>query len=220
LRGTLARVLASDRLRAALPDAPPVSVLRLERYGADVPPPGAAPRPPAAPCPCYYYDVTVTDGVCQEKCHLAPELNPLVHKSALRCGLRVRITQCSYMYNEKRLGDGFLCIEGLEILGVSDLGEAPPAPKPGREKPAVPLRGGKRHYLPLWNNEDPYGEIWVEKKVAQDVCVDESKLGTLLQLDMGWKSKINFQPLLVRILHKARLRYYGKPDTKLDMPYQ
>ncbi|XP_044283195.1 RPA-related protein RADX [Varanus komodoensis] len=124
------------------------------------------------------------------------------------------------MYNEKRLGDGFLCIEGLEILGVSDLGEAPPAPKPGREKPAVPLRGGKRHYLPLWNNEDPYGEIWVEKKVAQDVCVDESKLGTLLQLDMGWKSKINFQPLLVRILHKARLRYYGKPDTKLDMPYQ
>uniref|UniRef100_A0A8C3I794 RPA1 related single stranded DNA binding protein, X-linked n=1 Tax=Chrysemys picta bellii TaxID=8478 RepID=A0A8C3I794_CHRPI len=37
---------------------------------------------------------------------------------------------------------------------------------------------------------------------------------------MNWRSRIHFSPLLVRILHKARLRYYGKPDKKLDIPYQ
>ncbi|XP_054851699.1 RPA-related protein RADX [Eublepharis macularius] len=37
---------------------------------------------------------------------------------------------------------------------------------------------------------------------------------------MSWRTKMSFQPLLVKVLHKARLRYYGKPDTKLDVPYQ
>uniref|UniRef100_A0A8C3I7W0 RPA1 related single stranded DNA binding protein, X-linked n=1 Tax=Chrysemys picta bellii TaxID=8478 RepID=A0A8C3I7W0_CHRPI len=47
-----------------------------------------------------------------------------------------------------------------------------------------------------------------------------SKLTSLGHLEMNWRSRIHFSPLLVRILHKARLRYYGKPDKKLDIPYQ
>ncbi|XP_026704367.1 RPA-related protein RADX [Athene cunicularia] len=37
---------------------------------------------------------------------------------------------------------------------------------------------------------------------------------------MTWRSRIHFHPLLVRVLYKSRLRYYGKPEKKLDMPYQ
>ncbi|XP_061454594.1 RPA-related protein RADX isoform X2 [Rhineura floridana] len=223
------QVFTASHLRVSFPASQPVTVLSLERYMVGGSPPSTASKPPAtsaafpaqaAPWQTYYYDVTVTDGVYQEKCHLAPKLNCLVHKNALRCGLQVKITQCSYMYNEKKICYGFLCIEQLEILRVTDGSDAPQEQKEYSEKPTTPLKGGKKHYLPLWNNEDPYGDIWVEKKVSQDVCVDESKLTSLFHLEMNWRTKINFQPLLVRIMHKARLRYYGKPDTKLDMPYQ
>lgn len=37
---------------------------------------------------------------------------------------------------------------------------------------------------------------------------------------MTWRSRIHFHPLLVRVLHKSRLRYYGKPEKKMDVPYQ
>uniref|UniRef100_A0A663M5X7 RPA1 related single stranded DNA binding protein, X-linked n=1 Tax=Athene cunicularia TaxID=194338 RepID=A0A663M5X7_ATHCN len=47
-----------------------------------------------------------------------------------------------------------------------------------------------------------------------------SKLTSLGQLEMTWRSRIHFHPLLVRVLYKSRLRYYGKPEKKLDMPYQ
>ncbi|KFZ63951.1 Uncharacterized protein CXorf57, partial [Podiceps cristatus] len=78
----------------------------------------------------------------------------------------------------------------------------------------------KKHYLPLWNNEDPYGDMWVADKPQAQVDVDVSKLTSLGQLDMTWRSRVHFHPLLVRVLHKSRLRYYGKPEKKMDMPYQ
>uniref|UniRef100_A0A2D4FZ35 RPA-related protein RADX n=1 Tax=Micrurus corallinus TaxID=54390 RepID=A0A2D4FZ35_MICCO len=37
---------------------------------------------------------------------------------------------------------------------------------------------------------------------------------------MTWENKFSFPPLRVRIIHKSRLRYFGKPKTKLDVPYQ
>ncbi|XP_008940017.1 PREDICTED: uncharacterized protein CXorf57 homolog, partial [Merops nubicus] len=92
-------------------------------------------------------------------------------------------------------------------------------PGPPRRRPS-PLRGEKKCYLPLWNNEDPYGDVWVVDKPQARVDVDVSKLTSLGQLEMTWRSRLHFHPLLVRILHKSRLRYYGKPEKKLDMPYQ
>lgn len=47
-----------------------------------------------------------------------------------------------------------------------------------------------------------------------------SKLTSLGHLEMTWRSRIHFHPLLVRVLHKSRLRYYGKPEKKMDVPYQ
>ncbi|NXI90938.1 RADX protein, partial [Psophia crepitans] len=47
-----------------------------------------------------------------------------------------------------------------------------------------------------------------------------SKLISLGHLEMTWRSRVHFYPVLVRVLHKSRLRYYGKPEKKVDMPYQ
>ncbi|MEE6496857.1 hypothetical protein FKM82_002508 [Ascaphus truei] len=37
---------------------------------------------------------------------------------------------------------------------------------------------------------------------------------------MIWRCKRTLPPLLVRIMHKSRLRYFGKPEKKIAMPYQ
>ncbi|CAM9389162.1 unnamed protein product [Bubo scandiacus] len=62
--------------------------------------------------------------------------------------------------------------------------------------------------------------MWVADKAQAQVDVDVSKLTSLGQLEMTWRSRVHFHPLLVRVLYKSRLRYYGKPEKKLDMPYQ
>uniref|UniRef100_A0A8C3LX75 RPA1 related single stranded DNA binding protein, X-linked n=1 Tax=Chrysolophus pictus TaxID=9089 RepID=A0A8C3LX75_CHRPC len=68
-------------------------------------------------------------------------------------------------------------------------------------------------------NEDPSGDVWVAEQPPARVDVD-GKLISLGQLETTWRSRIHFRPLLVRVLHKSRLRYYGKPEKKMDMPYQ
>ncbi|XP_075619602.1 RPA-related protein RADX isoform X1 [Balearica regulorum gibbericeps] len=205
LQRVFEEVRGSSQLSVAPAEPPPVTVVAVERYLAEAPPPAA---------PQYWYDVTLADGACQERCYLAPRLNGLVQRAHLRAGARLRLTRCSYLYDEKRLNYGFLCLEGLERVG----GPGPPAALPRHRPP--PLRGDKKHYLPLWNNEDPYGDMWVADKPQAQVDVDVSKLTSLGQLEMIWRSRVHFHPLLVRVLHKSRLRYYGKPEKKMDMPYQ
>uniref|UniRef100_A0A8C3LX45 RPA1 related single stranded DNA binding protein, X-linked n=1 Tax=Chrysolophus pictus TaxID=9089 RepID=A0A8C3LX45_CHRPC len=71
-------------------------------------------------------------------------------------------------------------------------------------------------------NEDPSGDVWCP--IVNAFCflflMAVSKLISLGQLETTWRSRIHFRPLLVRVLHKSRLRYYGKPEKKMDMPYQ
>ncbi|XP_074864010.1 RPA-related protein RADX isoform X2 [Carettochelys insculpta] len=213
LQRLCSEVFRSSQRSVPVAEAPPLAVVAVERYAAESPPPRSAlPKPPA---PAYCYDVTLADGSRREKCCLAPALNGLVQRNALRAGCRVRLARCSYLYDEKKLSSGFLCLEALEVLrGPADLGREPDQPR------RRPLRGGRSHYLPLWNSEDPYGDIWLASRPPQRVEIDVSRLTSLGQLEMNWRSGINVSPLLVRILHKSRLRYYGKPDKKLDVPYQ
>ncbi|XP_025070796.1 LOW QUALITY PROTEIN: RPA-related protein RADX [Alligator sinensis] len=162
---------------------------------------------------------TLADGTCQRQCYLVPPLHRLVQRGALRAGYQVRAVRCSYLYDERLLGRGFLCLEQLEVVG-DRLAAAPGWRAPPAESRRLPLKGGRKHFLPLWNNEDPYGDLWVVEKPPGQVDVEASKLISLGHLEMSWRSRIHFHPLLVRIMHKSRLRYYGKPDKRLDVPYQ
>nr|XP_030128426.3 RPA-related protein RADX isoform X2 [Taeniopygia guttata] len=216
LQRVFEEVQSSSQLSAAPAEPPAVTVVAVERYLARTPP--AAPRQ-------YWYDVTLADGARWHRCHLAPRLNGLVQRARLRAGTRLRLTRCSFRYDERRLNRGFLCLEGLEraggtaTTGTDTTGTTAGTPPDGH-RPLQPLRGDNRHYLPLWNNEDPYGDVWVPDRPPVRVDVDVSKLTNLGHLERTWRSRVHFHPLLVRILHKSRLRYYGKPEKKMDMPYQ
>ncbi|XP_069749573.1 RPA-related protein RADX isoform X2 [Narcine bancroftii] len=191
------------------------------------------------PSSCYLYDVTVSDGGCQVRCHLSPELNSLVQRNNLRAGCMIHITRCSLVYDEKRLGHCFLQIEALELgfgdhtsyVDVTALSTASlqdlAATQRGRVllaalQSATPLKEGRAHYLPLWNNSDPAGLEWSSPKIslASEVPLDASGLASLQQLSRTWKTKVNYPHLLVRVMYKSRLRYYGRPGTKVDFPYQ
>uniref|UniRef100_A0A8C4UAW8 RPA1 related single stranded DNA binding protein, X-linked n=1 Tax=Falco tinnunculus TaxID=100819 RepID=A0A8C4UAW8_FALTI len=207
LRRVFEEAQGSSQLSVVPAEPPPVTVVAVERYLGEGPPRAA---------PQYWYDLTLADGKCQERCHLAPRLSGLVQRGHLRAGTRLRLTRGSYLYAEKRLNCGFLCLEELEPEPVG-AAEPPDVPTCHHRQP---LRGERQHYLPLWNNEDPYGDMWVAEKAQARVDIDISKLTSLGQLEMTWRSNVHFHPLLVRVLHKSRLRYYGRPEKKVDMPYQ
>lgn len=175
LKRTLKRLSSTRCVKISAEEAAPVAVVALQRYLSE----DAAEQPSS-------YDVTVTDGVWRAKCLLHPALNHLVHSNSLRSGADVVITQCSYIYNERRLGHGYIRIEQLRCApGPSvllpqvqdDIGSLPVLVKAGMERSAtlqgdVPLLVSRRHYLPLWNNDDPEGHIWTPTGPWADPVLD------------------------------------------------
>ncbi|CAH2315044.1 Hypothetical predicted protein [Pelobates cultripes] len=208
LQHTREQLQVSQCRRLVLPDPVPVLVLAVQRYL------GEGARPAA-----YCYDVSLWDGVSRDTWLLSPELAQWVHRNRLRCGLWARIGRCSYRFLEKRLSSGLVCIEELELEEGHGAGQDGVTGHGERED--IPLLGGRKHYLPLWNNEDPYGGIWKEGKPAEEqLNVNVSKICSLQHLENIWRCKTALPPLLVRIMHKSRLRFFGKPDKKTDIPYQ
>lgn len=152
-----------------------VAVLALDRYLADA---RAAPD-------SYSYDVTITDGQWRVKCSLSPGLNRLVQVNSLRCGSRALIARLSLVHDETRLQHSCVCIEearydssdpdilrtikdpdalrwwardavGSSVMAITD----------------VPLKNNRKHYLSLWNNEDPHGAAWVPCSPPPDAVID------------------------------------------------
>ncbi|XP_004590298.1 RPA-related protein RADX isoform X1 [Ochotona princeps] len=193
-----------------------VSVLAVQRYLLEEPDDNVRGGP------LYCYDVTISDGVYREKCYLDPSLNSLVYKNILKVGIEMKISRVSCLYNEKRLGQGILCIDNVQCgrtLDAISL-ETPFRNRAQGVKPERPLRGGKSHYLALWNNEDPYGDIWLTDKQPKEHNFTNTKIISLSHLETTWTDRSDFPALLVRILRQSKLRYYGKPDKKTIEPYQ
>ncbi|XP_065772551.1 RPA-related protein RADX isoform X1 [Muntiacus reevesi] len=217
IQKVLEQVTDSPRRWVTPSEVVPVAVLAVQRYLLEDEPRDVEPKPPL-----YCFDVTISDGVYQEKCYLDPSRNSLVYKNILKVGIEMRISRVSCIYNEKRVGQGILCIDEVlcgELLESVSL-ETPFRNSAHREVPERPLRGGKSHYLPLWNNEDPYGDIWLNNKQPEEHDFNNTKIISLSHLETTWSNRKSFPALLVRILHKSKLRYYGKPNKKMIEPYQ
>ncbi|XP_075394560.1 RPA-related protein RADX [Tenrec ecaudatus] len=217
IQKVLEQAIDTPRRWINLLDVQPVAVLAIQRYLLE-----DDPREGLSRLTNYCFDVTISDGVYQEKCFLDPNLNFLVYNNILKAGKEVIISRISCLYNEKRVGQGILwiakllCGGNMEAISV----EIPFRNRAQKLKPERPLRGVKSHYLALWNNEDPYGDIWLTNKQAEEINVKSMKIISLSNLEMTWSSRCYFPALLVRILHKSKLRYYGKPNKNIIEPYQ
>ncbi|XP_059207904.1 RPA-related protein RADX [Centropristis striata] len=227
LQRTLERLSSAQCVRVNS-DAAPVAVIALQRYLSEQPAGQQQHQPDS-----YSYDVTVTDGVWRAKCFLHTGLNHLVHTNTLRTGSDVSITQCSFVYNEKRLGHGYMCLEKIRCVAersallarIKDVSSLPMLVRHGMEnslvlRSDVPLQVSRKHYLSLWNNEDPEGDIWTSGCPPSDTVLDVSKITLLCNLESCFKNTWKPLPLLVKIIHKSRLRYYGKFGSRIEYPYQ
>ncbi|KAI4904178.1 hypothetical protein NFI96_022117 [Prochilodus magdalenae] len=222
LQAALERLCSSRTLRLK-PETPVcVAVIGLDRYLAD-----------ERASHSYSYDVTVTDGTWRVKCHLSSALHGLVQRNVLRCGSAVSVSHLSFVYDERRLGQSYVCLEELEcdpgdagiVSSIKDPNALPWWTQGGVGNSLAwhadaPLRSGRKHYLSLWNNEDPHGRVWVPNAPPPDTVLDVSKICLLGDLDVFFVSSRRPLPLLVRVLHRSRLRYYGKPGQNIDYPFQ
>lgn len=152
-----------------------VAVLAVNRYLSD-----ARDAPDS-----YSYDVTVSDGKWRVKCSLAPGLNRLVQVNSLRSGSCALIEHVSLVYDETRLRHGCVCIEEVRFGSPDpDLFLSIKDPDSIRwwthdtvgsslvSLTDVPLRHNRRHYLALWNNEDPHGAAWVPYTPPPEAVID------------------------------------------------
>ncbi|XP_014852320.1 PREDICTED: uncharacterized protein CXorf57-like isoform X2 [Poecilia mexicana] len=225
LQRTLERLPSTQSLKLTAEEAAPVAVVAIQRYLSE-PTEGQQ-------LDSYSYDVTITDGVWRAKCFLHPSLNHLVHRNTLRTGTDVSVRQCSFVYNERRLGHGYICIEKVEssaetsslLPRINNPSSLPMLVKHGMERSVllqsdVPLQVSRKHYLSLWNNDDPEGDMWISGSASPDPVLDVSKVTLLSSLESSFRASWKPLPLLVKIIHKSRLRYYGKFGLKIDYPFQ
>lgn len=222
LQGLLDRLSPALSLKLQAVEEAPVAVISLQRYLVQQ-------AETQQQQHAHNYDLILTDGVWRVKCLLHPSLNPLVHTNTLKTGDDIIITRCSFVYSEKRLGHGYLCIEELRCDGngssvlssINDVTALPVLVKEGMQvmQGDVPLQLGSKHYLSLWNNDDPEGDIWRSGCSSSDTVQDVSRVIPLCSLESSFRSTWK-PPLLVKILHKSRLRYYGRLGLKVDFPYQ
>uniref|UniRef100_A0A3P9H9U4 RPA1 related single stranded DNA binding protein n=1 Tax=Oryzias latipes TaxID=8090 RepID=A0A3P9H9U4_ORYLA len=200
LQRTLERLSSAQCLKFGSDQEEPVAVVALQRYLSE------RTDYRDEQLHSYSYDVTVTDGVRRVKCFLHASLNHLVHSNTLRTGGDIFISQCSFLFSESRLGHGYMCIEKLRCGRSVVLHRD------------VPLQLSRKHYLPLWNNVDPEGDMWISGAPPSDAVLDVSKITLIRHLESS-RSTLNNLPLLVKVIHKSKLRYYGKFGSKIDYPY-
>uniref|UniRef100_A0A8C7ZR91 RPA1 related single stranded DNA binding protein n=1 Tax=Oryzias sinensis TaxID=183150 RepID=A0A8C7ZR91_9TELE len=226
LQRTLERLSSAQCLKFGSDQEEPVAVVALQRYLSE------RTDYRDEQLHSYSYDVTVTDGVRRVKCFLHASLNHLVHSNTLRTGRDIFISQCSFLFSESRLGHGYMCIEKLRCGGarssavlarIKDVSLLPMLVRHGMERSVVlhsdvPLQLSRKHYLPLWNNVDPEGDMWISGAPPSDAVLDVSKITLIRHLESS-RSTLNNLPLLVKVIHKSKLRYYGKFGSKIDYPY-
>ncbi|MED6283796.1 hypothetical protein CHARACLAT_012595 [Characodon lateralis] len=229
LQRTLERLSSTQSLELTAEEAVPVAVVALQRYLSE-PTDG---QHHEQQLDSYSYDLTITDGLWRAKCVLHPGLNQLVHRNTLRTGTDISVRQCSFVYNERRLGHGYICIEKLGCSAetssvlprINNINSLPILVKHGMERNVVlqsdvPLQVSRKHYLSLWNNDDPEGDMWTTGYASPDPVLDVSKVTLLSTLESSFRVSWKPLPLLVKIIHKSRLRYYGKFGLRIDYPYQ
>ena len=63
---------------------------------------------------------------------------------------------------------------------------------------------------------------YVVEDERNELRIDYSTVGSIAKLSESWKrtNRAKYLPLVVRVLSRSRIRYYGKPSKQDKWPYQ
>ncbi|XP_029943728.1 RPA-related protein RADX isoform X2 [Salarias fasciatus] len=223
-------------------------VLDLRRYTRDQG--SSVYFPEAVLCGDDLYDVTLTDGDCRLQVTLDPGLNRLVERRVLRPGRALYSSAFSPALSAQLPacpgagGDA----DSFRLVSVELRDEAEDGGRPGTDGdwdelpwfgscppagPLAPLRANRSVFLPLWNNVDPSGDAWTQAPPPEDrPDPEEDRPGGRPVLSVS-RLRDDFlsgrrrltrgtvdRQLIVRILNKSRLLYFGKTDRNCACPYK
>ncbi|KAM9836626.1 RPA-related protein RADX [Aulostomus maculatus] len=193
------------------------------------------------------YDITLTDGDCRLRVTLDPGLNRLVERHILRSGAVLQNTTFTPAMTaqlpvspEERNSYRLVSVEvkgqALDDYDGGQRWEWDSLPWFGFSKttgPLVPLRANRKVFLPLWNNVDFSGEAWRETPPTEEegdteeeeeglrpgVTVADLRDAFLSGRQRVARGAIQYQ-LIVRIVNKSHLMYYGRRDRNCECPYK
>ncbi|XP_054608689.1 RPA-related protein RADX [Dunckerocampus dactyliophorus] len=175
------------------------------------------------------YDITLSDLDCRLRVTLDPTLNRLVERNVLRCGAALQTTA---------LVPGITCTSFIMVrvdvkdqeaeVRVSDCDSLRWA---ASSEVSGPLRANRMVFLPLWNNVDFSGAAWQKTPPSMEeedeevearhpsVTVKDLRDGYLSKC-MGVLRSVIRRQLIVRIMTKSQLLYYGRQDSQCRCPYR
>eukprot|EP00066_Takifugu_rubripes_P025864 XP_011615130.1 PREDICTED: uncharacterized protein CXorf57-like [Takifugu rubripes] len=191
------------------------------------------------------YDVTLTDGDCRLRVTLDPGLNRLVERRVLQAGSSLRNATFGHAMSAQlpehpgaSAAGPSLILLSVEVTGgpEEEARRLRPQPLPwfGSADPGVlvPLRASRSVFLPLWNNVDYSGEQWRETPPTEEeedeeegaearpgVTVAELR-DAFLSAHQGVARGAVWRPLIVRIINKSHLMYYGRSERNCSCPYK
>ncbi|CAN9509425.1 unnamed protein product [Ophioblennius macclurei] len=196
------------------------------------------------------YDITLTDGDCRLQVTLDPSLNRLVERFSLCPGRAIcSATFCPSTSSQDprspgacRGRDSFLLTSVKLRLEADDEGDLGPVESwdalpwygsPLPTGPVVPLRADRAVFLPLWNHIDPCGEEWTNnpppERNPNQAGGNESERRQLTVSQLR-DDFLSGRPsitrgtvqgrLIVRIINKCQLKYYGKVSSADRCPYK
>ncbi|XP_041090533.1 RPA-related protein RADX-like [Polyodon spathula] len=169
----------------------PLYLVALDRYKAD----SESKRlfPEVSPYQSFLYDATITDGDCRIRAMLHPRLGQLVRVNELRCGSELHRAEFTVEFDEKRLGPGRV---KFQLVGA-EVENGPEGPVLQRLRgqslaalpwlrgdggvgglALAPLKARRSCYLPLWNCEDYFGDIWKKKPPSTEPANNRARQGS------------------------------------------
>ncbi|KAK6487651.1 RPA-related protein RADX isoform X1 [Huso huso] len=209
----------------------PLYLIALDRYKAD--PGSKACFSQVSGFLSFLYDATLSDGSCRLRVTLHPNLTPLIQVNALRCGSELYNVEFAVEFDEKRLGPGSVKVQvmnleikegpcglALERLRGLDLADMPWF---GGGDGDAPLKARRSYYLPLWNCEDYFGDVWKNEAPTAESESDTDEQGYHSSAgEDGLHCQVDrtLAALIVRVMKKSRLRHYGKVEQNSECPYQ
>ncbi|XP_072315292.1 RPA-related protein RADX [Eucyclogobius newberryi] len=188
------------------------------------------------------YDLTLFDGDCRLRVSLDPSLNHLLEKRLLRRGsvlrgatfrtcLALQLPESSTAQDTDHAPhtDSFSLVS-LEVCGLQRAPDPGPwswfGSSPGSDAHVLPLRAKRSVFLSLWNNSDPHGNGWRPEEEEEE---EEEERGGLVASVTVAELKRRFssfsggtsqKQLIVRVVHKSALMYYGRAETNCTCPFK
>lgn len=172
------------------------------------------------------FDVTLVGESSTIKCILHPSLNAFINKGTMQKDSIILVKGFDFHYKDTDLtSEQIVILNDIEVLQYLSDGSIKPDAlkciKKCRKSKSTPLLTSRNYYLPLYNNEDFYGECWKSREQDPLKTISLKDIKSLKSIqDLAASGGTVKSPVHGTVICKSRLKHFGKTsDTKAKYPF-